>query len=62
MWSQCGLAEEVEGEFILGEELVPELVGKGGVGTGKDSKEVVFEGVDGLFGGIAAMEIWGSSC
>ena len=55
MWGQCGLAEEVEGEFDSGEELVPELFGKGGVYSGEDGNEAVFEVMDGLLGGVLAM-------
>ena len=51
--------EDVGGEFSLGEELVPEVFGKGGVYSGEGGKEVGFEAVDGLFSGVAAMDIWG---
>ena len=35
-----GLAEEVQGEFILREELVLEKVGEGNIDAGEDGKEV----------------------
>ena len=51
------MAEEVEGELGLGEEFVPEVVGKGGVDAGKDYEEAGFEGTDGSFGGVAEVDI-----
>ena len=52
-----GLAEEVQGEFRLREELVPQEVGERIGDAGKDGKEVGFEIADGAFGYVAAMEI-----
>ena len=57
MWGQCVLVEYIGGEFGLGEKLVPEVFGKGGVYSGEDGNEVGFEGVDGLFSGVAEMNI-----
>ena len=31
-----------------------------GVNTGEDRQEVGFEGLDGPFGGIATMDVWGN--
>ena len=53
-----GLAEEVQGEFGLREELVPEEVGEGIGDAREDGKEVSFRSADGAFGYIAAMDIW----
>ena len=39
------------------EELVPEEVGKGVGDSSKDGKEVCFEGADGLFRNVAAVDI-----
>ena len=50
-----GLAEEVQGEFGLQEELVPEEVGEGIGDAGKDGKEVSFKSVDGAFRYVAEM-------
>ena len=33
-WGEGGLAEEVEGEFCLGKEFVPQVVGEAGVNAG----------------------------
>ena len=33
-WGKGGLAEEVEGEFCLGKEFVPQVVGEAGVNAG----------------------------
>ena len=53
-----GLEEEVQGEFCLREELVPEEVGEGIGDAGEDGKELSFKSADGTFSDIAAMEIW----
>ena len=47
-----GMAEEVQGEFGLREELVSEEFGEGIGYTGEDGKEVRFKSVDGAFGYI----------
>ena len=52
-----GIEEEVQGEFRLREELVPQEVGERIGDAGKDGKEVGFEIADGAFGYVAAMEI-----
>ena len=53
-----GLAEEVQGEFRLREELVPEEVGEGIGDTNEDGKELSFKIADGMFSNILAMDIW----
>ena len=53
-----GLAEEVQGDFRLREELVPEEVGEVIGDASEDGKEVRFKGVDVTFSDIAAMDIW----
>ena len=53
-----GLAEEVQGEFRLREELVPEEVGEGIGDTNEDGKELRFKSADGMFSNILAMDIW----
>ena len=57
---ECGLAEEVEGHLGLDKEETPKVLWKGGVNTGKDGQELGFEGLDGLFGGVATVDIWGN--
>ena len=52
-----GLAEEVQYELRLREELVPQEVGEGIVDYVKDRKEVGSEGGDSAFGYIEAMDI-----
>ena len=52
-----GLAEEVQGEFGLQEELVPEEVGEGIGDAGKDGEEVGFKSAYGAFRYIAATDI-----
>ena len=53
-----GLEEEVQGEFCLREELVPEEVGEGIGDAGEDGKELSFKSADGTFSNIEAMDIW----
>lgn len=53
------LAEEIEREFCLREEKVPEIGGKRFVHTSEDCKEVVLEGSDGPLRSIAAVHFWG---
>ena len=55
-----GFAEEVERELGLREELFPQVVGEGGRYTGKDAEQVGFEGADGTFGDVAAVDIGGA--
>ena len=45
-----GLSNEIQGEFRLQEELVPQEVGEGIRDSGKDGKEVGFQSGDGAFG------------
>ena len=52
-----GLVEEVQGEFGLREELVPEEVGELIGDAGEVRKEVRFKSVDGVFGYVVAMDI-----
>ena len=51
------LAEEVQGEFCLQEELFPQEFGEGIRDARKDGKEVEFESADGAFGYVGAMDI-----
>ena len=53
-----GLADEVQVEFRLREELVTEEVGEGIGDAGEDGKEVSFKSADGTFSDIAEMDIW----
>ena len=53
------MAEEVDQELGLTEELVPKVVGEGGRYAGEDAERVVFEGADGTFGDVAAVDIGG---
>ena len=52
-----GLAEEVQDEFRLQKELVPEEVGEGIGDSGKDKKDVSFKSTDGTFSDIEEMDI-----
>ena len=53
-----GLAEEVQGDLYLQEEVAPEEVGEDIRDAGKDGKEVSFKSAGDTFGYIAAMDIW----
>ena len=58
MGRKSGLADKVERDLGLWEQLVPMVVGKGRVNPCNNEKELVFEGADGLLGNIAAVDIW----
>ena len=49
-------AEEIQGDYCLGNEFVPEVEWEGGIDRAKTSNEVVFEGLDGSFGFVSAVE------
>ena len=54
-----GLAEELEQELGLREELVSQVVGELGRYDGEDAEQVGFEGVYGTFGDVATVDIGG---
>jgi hypothetical protein len=58
-WIDCRLAEQVESEFNLSKEQIPEVAGEISGKTRDDGKEVGLEGLYGMFGGIAAMDMRG---
>ena len=51
--------EQIESEECLGDETVPFLGWEVGVTRGHSSTEVILEGMNCTFGGVAAMCIWG---
>ena len=51
------MTQEVESDLSLFQEGVPHVLREVGVGAGKDGEEVSFEGADGSFGGVAAVDI-----
>ena len=51
-----GTAEKVQGDESLGEEAIPKMQRKVGVGAAESGNEVVLERVDGAFGGVAAVD------
>jgi len=53
----AGPAQEIEREFSLGEQAVPEMHREVLVRAAEAGDEVVLEGADGTFGGIAAMDM-----
>ena len=44
--------------FVLGDELAPEVLGDRGFGAAQNANEVIFPGLDGFFGEVAAVIIW----
>ena len=52
--------EEVDSEFGLRQEFVPEEHWETRVNTSKDSKKMCFKGVDGLLHHILAVGLWGN--
>ena len=55
---KIGLPKEIESKLCLREELVPEKVGERVGDSGKDCQKVCFKSSDGLFSGIASVDIW----
>ena len=53
-----GLAKEVQGEFCLGQQAVPQEVGKGIRNSRQNGEELCFERADGTFRDVAAVKIW----
>ena len=60
-WVCARRAEQIEIEDCLGDEAVPFLGWEVGVTRGESSAEVIIEGVNRTFSGIAEMGIWGTS-
>ena len=58
LWVLAGGAYQVQGYFRLGNQEIP--LGKGGfwVAGGDTGTKVVFPGLDGAIGGIAAVYMW----
>ena len=54
------MPEEVEGHIGLDEEDNPKVFRKGGFDTDEDGQEVGFEGIDGPFGGVVTVDVWGN--
>ena len=52
-------SEEIQSEFCLREEEIPEMEGKVRIGCAETCDEVVFEGADCPFSIVAAMYAWG---
>ncbi len=51
-------AEQIEGKFRLGQEQVPTIPGEVGISASQQGQEVVFEGADGSFGLVPAVNVW----
>lgn len=58
-WVETGATKEVEAQETLGEKLIPEMKREIGVGAAEAGNEVVLEGPDGAFCGIAAVDAGG---
>jgi hypothetical protein len=55
LWVEAGAAQQVEGDDGLLNETIPEMEGKVFVNTAQTSNEVIFEGADGAFRGVASV-------
>ena len=58
-WVRARGAEQIEGEDCLGDETVSFLGWEFGVTRGQSSAEMILEGANCTFRGVAAMVIWG---
>ena len=54
---EAGSAKEIEGELSLGQQETPIVKGEVRVTAAKDGNEVVLEGLDGTFSGVAAVDV-----
>ena len=52
------MLEKVECELGLRQELIPEVLGEGLTDAGQNGEELGFEGLDGTFDKVAAMNVW----
>ena len=52
--------KEVEGHLGLDEGDISKVFWKGGIDTGEYGQEVGFEGLDGPFGGVMKVDVWGN--
>ena len=53
---EAGTAQEVESEYGLGDKAIPQVQGEGFVDTAEASDEMILEGADGAFSGVATMD------
>ena len=60
-WVRARGAEQIKSEDCLGEDTVPLLGWEVGVTIDQSSAEVILEGANCTFGGVAAMGIWGGN-
>lgn len=54
-WIDAGGAEEIKSDEGLRKQLVPEMEWEVGISCAEACYEVIFEGADGTFGGIASV-------
>ena len=55
--SRC--AKEIKSDAALWNEFIPEADWEVGVGAAEAGNQMVFEGSDAAFGGVASMCVWG---
>jgi hypothetical protein len=58
VWLDARAAYKIDGVLYLGGKFVPQLNWEVGVGCAQCSNEMIFEGLDGSFGGIDAVVVW----
>ena len=57
LWVEAGGTEKVERQTRMRNEAVPEMQGKVRVATTEARDEVILVGLDGVFGGVCAMQV-----
>lgn len=57
--SEGGLAKEIEGEFCLGEQRVPEVIWERSIDASEYAEEVCLERLYGAFGSIGSVDVRG---
>jgi hypothetical protein len=57
LWKQSRGSQEIQRDFRLWQESVPQVQCEGGVNRGEPDHKVFFQGPDGAFRGVAAMAV-----
>jgi hypothetical protein len=57
LWMQSRGSQEIQRDFRLWQESVPQVQWEGGVNRGEPGHKVLLESPDGAFGGVAAMAV-----
>ena len=57
-WIEAGGTDKVERQGSMRDEAVPEMQGELGLANTEAGDEVILVGLDGVFGGVGAIQVW----